>query len=364
MLVPPPALHLQVSIRSTTLCGSDLHYYNHFRNGDIIVREPLSLGHESSGIVTAVGAGLDGQWAIGDRVALEVGVPCDACEACKSGRYNICSTLRFRGSAKSNPHYWGTLQEKINHPAKWCHKLPASVSYKLGSLIEPLSVAIHATRKTRRNESLKPGCRVLVLGAGAVGLMVGAMCKLSGASRVIISDINVGRVDFAIANGFATHAHHPCVPLQPPESVDDKLALAKESANAAADIAGGEVDVTFECTGMEICVQTGIYATRPGGTLLLLGMGVPIQTLPISAAALREVDILGGFRYANTYKDGIEIAASGMIPGLEKIITHRFVGIDAVREAFEIAGRQKDDEGNLVIKVECAFPERTSPLEE
>lgn len=85
-------------------------------------------------------------------------------------------------------------------------------------------------------------------------------------------------------------------------------------------------------------------------------MGNPIQTLPISAAALREVDILGGFRYANTYPTGIEIVAKGLIPGLEKIITHTYEGLDQVESAFAMAGRQKDDEGRLVIKVECRFP--------
>lgn len=121
-LPPPGPLDLQIDIRSTTLCGSDLHYYNYYRNGDIIVTSPLALGHESSGIVTAVGDAISGEWSIGDRVALEVGLPCESCDVCKGGRYNICTGMRFRSSAKATPHFWGTLQETINHPAKWCHK--------------------------------------------------------------------------------------------------------------------------------------------------------------------------------------------------------------------------------------------------
>lgn len=85
-------------------------------------------------------------------------------------------------------------------------------------------------------------------------------------------------------------------------------------------------------------------------------MGTPIQTLPISAAALREVDILGSFRYANTYPTGIEIIAKGLIPNLGKIVTHTFVGLDQVERAFGMAGRQRDDNGDLIIKVECIFP--------
>lgn len=87
-------------------------------------------------------------------------------------------------------------------------------------------------------------------------------------------------------------------------------------------------------------------------------MGVPIQTLPISAAALREVDIFGSFRYANTYPAGIEIVSKGLIPNLEKIITHTYHGLSQVENAFSMASRQRDDEGNLVIKVECSMPEK------
>ena len=85
------------------------------------MREPLSLGHESAGIVTAIGSDVK-DYKVGDRVALEVGVPCSECERCKEGRYNICSGVRFRGSGKAWPHFQGTLQERINHPARWCHR--------------------------------------------------------------------------------------------------------------------------------------------------------------------------------------------------------------------------------------------------
>jgi L-iditol 2-dehydrogenase len=108
-------------VRRTGICGSDVAYYKHFRNGDLAACAPLTLGHESAGTVEAVGEGVVG-YRVGDRVALEVGVPCDSCRACRGGRYNLCARLRFRSSAKSVPHYQGTLQQKINHPAKWCHK--------------------------------------------------------------------------------------------------------------------------------------------------------------------------------------------------------------------------------------------------
>jgi len=86
-----------------------------------LLQEPLTLGHESSGVVTAVGSSVT-NLKVGDRVALEVGLPCLECELCQTGRYNICKSLRFRSSAKSFPHFQGTLQARINHPAVYCHK--------------------------------------------------------------------------------------------------------------------------------------------------------------------------------------------------------------------------------------------------
>lgn len=118
--VPEPT-EVQVAVQATGLCGSDLHYYNHYRNGDIIVREPMTLGHESAGVVTAVGSEVT-DLNIGDHVALEVGLPCKFCELCATGRYNICKEMKFRSSAKAFPHFQGTLQERINHPAAYCHR--------------------------------------------------------------------------------------------------------------------------------------------------------------------------------------------------------------------------------------------------
>lgn len=117
----PAAGELQISIHSTGICGSDVSYFKKFANGDLCACQPLSLGHESSGVVVAIGPQVRG-FTIGDRVALEVGLPCGQCVICRKGRYNLCKKMRFRSSAKSFPHFQGTLQERINHPAVWCHK--------------------------------------------------------------------------------------------------------------------------------------------------------------------------------------------------------------------------------------------------
>ncbi|KAK7544016.1 chaperonin 10-like protein [Phyllosticta citribraziliensis] len=360
-LSAPGPQELQVAVRATGLCGSDLHYYHHYRNGDILVKEPLSLGHESAGVVVAVGSETT-DFRVGDKVALEVGQPCETCDRCKEGRYNICKGMKFRSSAKAFPHAQGTLQDRVNHPAAWCHKLPDSLSLELGALLEPLGVAIHATRRAQ----LAPLSKVLVFGAGAVGLLVAAMAKISGAT-VVIADIDAGRVDFAVQNGFAHAAY--TVPLKRGKDIDESLEIAKETAAAIGQVKKftgeevGEVDAVFECTGVPSCLQAGIYATRPGGRVLLIGMGTPIQTLPISAAALREVDLVGVFRYANTYPTGIEVVSrppTADYPDFSKLVTHRYTGLDSLPEAFEMAAKTKDAEGKLVLKVVVNVNDGTS----
>lgn len=311
----------------------------------------MSLGHESAGVITEVGADVS-HLSVGDKVALEVGLPCEQCQRCTEGRYNICPNIKFRSSGKAFPHFQGTLQERINHPAKWVYKLPSEISLDVGALLEPLGVALHAFRR-----SLMPkDASVIVFGAGAVGLLCAAVAKLKGAKKVVIADIDAGRLDFAVKNGFAHSSY--TVPMRRGKDVEESLAIAKETAAEIGRVDGGgvgEVDVVFEATGVPSCVQAGIYATKPGGRIMLVGMGHPVQTIPLGAAALREVDIVGVFRYADTYQESIDIvlqaqkSADG--PDFSKLVTHRFSGLQEAVKAFEMAGKTKDAEGKLVIKV-------------
>ncbi|KAH6715972.1 zinc-dependent alcohol dehydrogenase [Leptodontidium sp. 2 PMI_412] len=386
--IEEPALgELQIQIKATGICGSDVSYYKKFANGDLCACAPLSLGHESSGVVVGIGPQVNG-FSVGDRVALEVGIPCGQCTICRKGRYNLCKKMRFRSSAKSVPHFQGTLQERINHPAIWCHKIPDHVSFDAAALLEPLSVAIHSLNRA----APAPGSTALVIGAGTVGLLVAAMARQSGCTFVTIMDVDEGRVNYAISKGFATHGYvvpkpfhssassssiftsgtstpassdGAMTPLSSYSSISDRLDGAKAVAAdvlsvARPDMAALEededdgVDVTFECTGKEACMQTSLYATKPGGKVIMVGMGTPIQTVPLSAAHLREVDILGIFRYANTYQTGIRLLAGKgamKLPSLDDMVTHKFKGLAEAKKAFELAGRTVDDDGNLVIKV-------------
>ncbi|KAK4222612.1 chaperonin 10-like protein [Podospora fimiseda] len=378
-LPPLTPTSLRISISSTGLCGSDLHYYTHFRNGDILVREPLTLGHESVGVVTALGEEIkaEGRLKLGDTVVMEVGQPCESCELCAEGRYNICRKMKFRSSAKGEGrHSQGTLMEEICIEGVWCHKIHDKLK-GYGALVEPLAVALHAAERVNLNKQ-KKGLKILVFGAGVVGLLCAAKCRDMYDALVVIADTNEDRVKWAVENGFADG--WVVVSRGQEKTVEGKLEFAKGVAEGikgmkfgeevlrkrgkggeeGEEVVVGEVDATFECTGAESCLQSAIYATKPGGKVVLIGMGNPIQTLPISAAALREVDLIGSFRYANNYAQAAsELAGLNSSQGVdikfEPLITQRFKGIESIPDAFAMAARVKDDDGNMVLKVVVDF---------
>ncbi|THH30890.1 hypothetical protein EUX98_g3272 [Antrodiella citrinella] len=320
-LWPPSQGQLQVAVKATGLCGSDLHYYLHARNGDFAIRSPLVLGHEAAGVVTAIGPGVRGFY-VGQRVAIEAGIMCNACDYCTSARYNLCKSMRFASSAKTFPHLDGTLQDRMNHPAHVVHPLPDGCSYEQASLAEPLSVLIHAARRV----GLSPATPSTVLVFGS-------------------------RLDFAVAQGFAQHAF--CLPVdKEKKTTEEALRRAKENVGAA--LSAFEMpegfDTVFECTGAEPCIQMSIHAAVTGGKVMLVGMGSRNVTLPLSAAATREVDIHGSFRYANTYPQALSLLASGQLPHIESIITHRFP-LEKTAQAFEMLAKGRDAEGRMVIKI-------------
>ncbi|KAF5371578.1 hypothetical protein D9758_003439 [Tetrapyrgos nigripes] len=390
-LWPPQQDQCQVQIVSTGLCGSDLHYYMLGRNGDFALQAPLVLGHEAAGVITSVGPGVLQKYphlVPGTRVAVECGVMCRDCKYCHSGRYNLCKSLRFCSSAKTFPHLDGTLQEKMNHPAHVLHPLPDTLSFDLAALAEPLSVLLHAGRRagivppssthTLGNPSapipssssytpsntipFAQGKTVLVLGVGAIGLLACALAKAYGATRVCAIDINQDRLNFARREGFAESIY--CLPLPPKSSApskDDALKRAKDNANTALSAfeEPDGFDVVFECTGAEGCILMSVFTALTGGKITLVGMGTStLSNFPLAAAALREVDLIGSFRYADTYPEAIRLLASprssptseSFGEKVSKLVSHKFNLADT-QKAFELVARGRDEQGNMVLKV-------------
>ncbi|KAK0220110.1 GroES-like protein [Armillaria fumosa] len=343
-LPAPPPHHVQIAVLSTGLCGSDLHYYLHARNGAFALQAPLVLGHESAGVITAVGP-LVTDFCPGQYVAIEAGIPCESCEWCKTNRYNLCEGMRFRSSAKTFPHLDGTMQTKINHPAKRVHALPPGVSCEQGALAEPLSVLLHASRRAGLTQHTR---RVLVFGAGAIGMLAAGLARSRGipSEAIAMVDINRERLAFAKEHGLVGKVF--CLPPPTPMKGLDGLERSRSQALAF----GGGYDIVYECTGAEPCIQMAVFSTKTGGKVLLIGMGTPNALIPISNAATREVDIIGSFRYADTYKEALQLLAGGTLPPITDLITHRVpFNPDAVKGAFEAMAKGRDEKGRLVIKV-------------
>ena len=279
---------------SLSLIYFSVHYYMNARNGDFAVSQPLVLGHEAAGIVTAVGQGVN-NFKIGDRIAIEAGIYCRNCNFCDKGRYNLCKEMKFCSSAAVYPHVDGTLQTKMNHPIHVLHQyvsfspsfrwwslnqgvfsLPDTCSFDQASLAEPLSVVIHASRRC----GLAPSQTVLVYGVGAIGLLACALAKHTGASKVCAIDINPARLEFAMKHGFADAVYclpSSTVPSTTPRSngvsingiskpstfSDEQIKRSKDAATAALTAFDSKdgFDIVFECTGAEGPIQMCIFVS-------------------------------------------------------------------------------------------------------
>jgi L-iditol 2-dehydrogenase len=308
--IPTPGpQEVLVAIKTVGICGSDVHYWTHGRIGDFIVKSPMVLGHESSGVVAEVGSAVT-HLKKGDRITLEPGIPCRLCEYCKGGRYNLCPDVKFMAT----PPVDGSLANFFTHPADFCYKLPDHVSFDEGAMCEPLSVGIHACNRA----GVSLGSKVLIMGAGPIGLMCLLAAKAAGATNVILVDIKENRLEVARNLGATA------------------TILATQDVRSEIQSKGlGPIDITIECSGAEPAIKTAIRATKAGGVVVLVGLGPPDITLPIVDAAVREVDIRGIFRYANTYPKALALIASGKVD-VKPLLTHQFE-LKNVIKAFETA---------------------------
>ncbi|KAI3377950.1 hypothetical protein L3Q82_009077, partial [Scortum barcoo] len=279
-----------LQMHSVGICGSDVHYWQHGRIGDFVLTKPMVLGHEASGRVVKVGSAAK-HLKVGDRVAIEPGVPREMDEFFKNGRYNLSPTIFFCATPPDD----GNLCRYYKHSAHFCYKLPDNVTFEEGALIEPLSVGIHACRRA--------------------GVTLGSTVLICGA------DLSVERLTVAKELGSDF------------ELTVKRGDAAQQLAKTVEDMLGAQPHITIECSGVESSIQTAIYATRSGGVVVLVGLGSEMATIPLINAAVREVDIRGVFRYCNTWPMAIAMLASGKV-NVKPLVTHRFPLEQAV-QAFE-----------------------------
>lgn len=304
--VPSPGpTQVLIEVAAVGICGSDVHYFDHGAIGDFVVREPLVLGHEASGTIRAVGSAVHDR-EVGQRVAMEPQETCGRCEQCLAGRYNLCPDVRFFAT----PPIHGAFAQYVVLESHRAHPVPDSLSDEAAALIEPLSVGVWAAQKAQ----VQPGDRVLVIGAGPVGLLCADVARSRGAAWVGVSDTNDQRLAVAAARG------------------------ANQTVNALAGPLIEQIDpvnVILECSGATPAVQGAFAVAAPAARIVLVGMGAATMELPVQTIQVKELVVTGTFRYANVYPAAIALAASGLVD-LDGLVTSKF-GLEQVTEALTVA---------------------------
>jgi L-iditol 2-dehydrogenase len=305
-----------VRVASVGVCGSDTHYYEHGRIGRFVVDSPLVLGHEAAGEVAALGAGVT-SLAVGQRVSVEPGVPDLTCPQCLAGRYNLCPGMRFFAT----PPIDGAFAEYVVVHAAFAHPVPDTISDDAAALLEPLSVGIWACRKGQ----VGAGSRVLVTGAGPIGLVSVQVARAFGATEIVVSDVNPARLALARELG-AT------------DVVDARTTRVTDRPHPP--------EVLLECSGHPAATIEAIRALDRAGRAVLVGMGGDELALPLSVVQERELEVTGTFRYANTWPTAIALVAGGRVD-LDRLVTGTY-GLDRAADALT-AGRRDPQSVKVVV---------------
>lgn len=317
-----------VEVKKTGICGSDIHYYAHGSIGDFKLTSPMVLGHESSGIVSKIGKEVTSV-KVGDKVAIEPGVPLRLSAEYKSGHYNLCPHMQFAAtpSPKGVPNPPGTLCKYFESPEDFVVKLPDHVSLEVGAMVEPMSVGVHAARTV----NLSFGDRVVVLGAGPVGILAAAVCRAFGATSVMVCDPQDGKMELAMSIGAATHSYNV--------KNGDAEGLIK-----AFD--GQAPSVVMECSGAPPSVKLGATIVGKRGRYVQVGNPSAEEIpVPIIEIINKEATIFGSFRYAaGDYRTSVEILSENyrdpkhVKVDFEKLITDRFSWKDAIKAYDKVRG--------------------------
>ncbi len=321
----PGAGEVLIRIANGGICGSDLHYFRHGGFGEIRLREPMILGHEISGHVVALGEGVEGS-AIGSLVAVNPSTPCGQCRFCTGGQPIHCENMRFLGSAMRMPHVQGGFAEFVVAKAANAVTMPDHVSPARAAFAEPLAVCLHAV-----GEAPVAGARVLVMGAGPIGMLTVVAARHAGAREIVVSDVLDQPLEFARGLG-----------------VDRVVNVATDPQALASDEAHkGQFDVVFEAAGQGGTIEAALKLVRPRGTIVLVGQGAT-ATLPITMIVTKEIMLRGSFRFGREFEQAAALIGSNGID-VTPLLSASYP-IDEAGDAFALAC-DKDK----AMKVQLAF---------
>jgi L-idonate 5-dehydrogenase len=318
--------HVMIKVKRAGICGSDMHYYSHGRIGSFVPKRPFVLGHEFAGDVVSAGDGVNLS-LIGQRVTVDPSIPCGECKLCRGGRYNLCRSMRFYGSASCDPHIDGGFAEYTIAPSANCFAIPDGLGWGEAAMIEPLSVVVHAARRAGDIA----GHRVLVTGGGAIGQLMALVARSFGASQVVMSDIAEFPRDLAMKLGADTSLN----------------SLDVNFEEQAISLSQGGFDVVFEASGSAQALAQAIAVAERGATIVQVGTLPTPVTAPLNSIMAKELNFIGSFRFANVFASALELAVSKRI-NLSALIS-AVLPLSDMQRAMELAiGKQE------VVKIQIA----------
>jgi L-iditol 2-dehydrogenase len=303
---PEPG-QVRVAVRVCGICGTDVHAFQGYHP---FISAPVVPGHEFSGEIDALGQGVKGL-AVGQKVTVEPSLVCGECEACRSGRYNVCENLRVLGCQAD-----GAMAEMISVPAEKIICLPEDMSYEQGALIELTAVAVHALRRA----DLSRVERLLIIGSGPMGLQTLQVAHAWRIPIIVATDI-----------------------------VDSKLAKASElGATHAIDVSQitladffieefgtpNPMDLVMECVGTEATLLQAIESVKKGGQIVIVGVPPTDPKIRLSWVQDRELELLGTLMYTRSdFEEARDLIATGRVQ-TEPLITARYP-LEHVSEALD-----------------------------
>ncbi len=278
---------VRIAVKAVGICGSDVHGYLGLTGRRT---PPMIMGHEFSGVVDQVGEEAT-RWQVGDRVTVQPAQFCGTCEFCKEGLTNLCGNKRFYGAMDCN----GAMAEHIVVPEHLVYRLPDSVDFSSGAMIEAAAVAYRGVK----NAGDLSGKHVLVIGAGTIGQLVTAIVRLKGAKRVYVSDLSDARLEVAKKMGADVVLN--------PKSMDIRRIVMDSTDNKG-------VDVAIEAVGVTPSAKQSIELLRTGGTAVWIGNSAKFVEVPMQEIVTRELHIRGTYIYSHEeFGEVLEMVGDGGI---------------------------------------------------
>ncbi len=320
----PKAGEVLIRIMKIGVCGSDIHVWH---GKHPFTSYPVTQGHEVSGEIAALGAGVE-NLEVGQKVTIQPQVVCGKCYPCRHGKYNLCETLKVMGFQTT-----GVASEYFAVDAAKVTPLPQEMSFDEGAMIEPLAVAVHAVRKFGDMQ----GIRVAVLGAGPIGILVAQAAKGMGAESVLITDISDLRLEKARQCGVDF-----CVNTR---EADFGEALV-------SSFGPDKADVIYDCAGNNVTMGQAIRCARKGSTIILVAVFAGMAEVDLAVLNDHELDLNTTMMYRNEdYLEAIELVRAGKVD-LKPLISKHFAFRDYA-EAYRYIDENRETTMKVIIDVQA-----------